>query len=84
MRRMVAVLIVTMMLPTISVSANTTPFDFFIDEEVVVHPDETVLLRLWVYLRSRQHLPILVGLRASLKLRMRLVVFSALRPNDQR
>ena len=32
MRRMVAVLIVTMMLPTISVSANTTPFDFFIDE----------------------------------------------------
>ena len=46
MRRMVTVLIVTMMLPTISVSANTTPFDFFIDEEVVVHPDETVQFRI--------------------------------------
>ncbi len=46
MRRIVAVLIVTMVLPTISVSANAAPFDFFIDEEVVIHPDETVQFRI--------------------------------------
>ncbi len=46
MRRIVAVLIVTMVLPTIPVSANATPFDFFIDEEVIIHPDETVQFRI--------------------------------------
>ena len=46
MRRIVAVLIVTMVLPNISVSANANPFDFFIDEEVVIHPDETVQFRI--------------------------------------
>ena len=46
MRRIVAVLIITMVLPTIPVSANATPFDFFIDEEVVIHPDETVQFRI--------------------------------------
>ena len=46
MRRLVAVLIITMVLPTIPVSADATPFDFFIDEEVVIHPDETVQFRI--------------------------------------
>ena len=46
MRRIVAVLIITMVLPTIPVSADATPFDFFIDEEVVIHPDETVQFRI--------------------------------------
>ena len=46
MRRLVAVLIITMVLPTIPVSADASPFDFFIDEEVVIHPDETVQFRI--------------------------------------
>ena len=46
MRRLVAVLIITMVLPTIPVSADATPFDFFIDEEVIIHPDETVQFRI--------------------------------------
>ena len=46
MRRLVAVLIITMVLPTIPVSADATPFDFFIDEEAIIHPDETVQFRI--------------------------------------
>ena len=46
MRRLVAVLIITMVLPTIPVSADATPFDFFIDDEVIIHPDETVQFRI--------------------------------------
>ena len=46
MRRIVAILIATLVLPSISVSASDTPFDFFIDEEVVIHPDETVQFRI--------------------------------------
>lgn len=46
MRRIVTILIVAMVLPTISVSANSTPFEFFIEEEVVIHPDETVQFRI--------------------------------------
>ena len=46
MRRIIAILIATLVLPSISVSASDTPFDFFIDEEVVIHPDETVQFRI--------------------------------------
>ena len=46
MRRIVTILIVAMVLPTISVSANSSPFDFFIDDDVVIHPDETVQFRI--------------------------------------
>ena len=46
MRRLVAVLIITMVLPIIPASANATPFDFFIDDEVIIHPDETVQFRI--------------------------------------
>ena len=46
MRRIVTILIVAMVLPTISVSANSSPFDFFIEDDVVIHPDETVQFRI--------------------------------------
>ena len=46
MRRIVTILIVAMVLPTVSVSANSSPFDFFIEDDVVIHPDETVQFRI--------------------------------------
>ena len=46
MRRIVTILIVAMVLPTISVSANSSPFDFFIEDDVVIHPDETIQFRI--------------------------------------
>lgn len=46
MRRLILGLVILMMMPQIHVSANETPFDFFIDEEVVIHPDETVQFRI--------------------------------------
>ena len=46
MRRIFWVLVILMIMPRISVSANEEPFDFFIDEEVVIHPGETVPLRI--------------------------------------
>ena len=46
MRRIVAILIVALALPNFPVSADGEPFEFFIDEEVVVHPGETVQFRI--------------------------------------
>lgn len=46
MRRWVVVVLVALMLPTISVSADQDPFNFYIDDEIVAHPGETVQLRI--------------------------------------
>jgi len=46
MRRVFWVLFILMIIPQISVSANEKPFDFFIEDEVVVHPGETVPFRI--------------------------------------
>lgn len=46
MRRLLLIIIIAMMLPQLPVSANEVPFDFYIEEEVVIHPDETVPFRI--------------------------------------
>ncbi len=46
MRRIVAILIVALAFPTFPVSATEDPFEFYIDNEVVVHPGETVQFRI--------------------------------------
>jgi hypothetical protein len=46
MRRIMLVFITLMMMPLVPVSANETPFNFYIDEEVVIHPGETVPFRI--------------------------------------
>ncbi|MFL2961776.1 MAG: hypothetical protein ACJZ2K_02195, partial [Candidatus Poseidoniaceae archaeon] len=46
MRRFMLVIIIAMMMPQLPVSANQIPFEFYIEEEVVVHPDETVPFRI--------------------------------------
>ena len=46
MRRWVVVVLLALMLPTLPVSADQEPFNFYIDEEIIVHPGETVQLRI--------------------------------------
>ena len=46
MRRIVAILIVALALPSFPVSATENPFEFYIDSEVIVHPDESVQFRI--------------------------------------
>ena len=46
MRRWLVVVLVALMLPTIPVSADQDPFNFYIDDEIVAHPGETVQLRI--------------------------------------
>ena len=46
MRRIVAILIVALAFPTFPVSATEDPFEFYIDEEVVIHPAETIQFRI--------------------------------------
>jgi hypothetical protein len=46
MRRILLVLIVLMMMPQMPVRASEVPFNFYIDEEVVIHPGETVPFRI--------------------------------------
>ena len=45
-RRIVTFLIVALVLPVSNVSGDEIPFDFFMDEEVIVHPNETVEFRI--------------------------------------
>ena len=45
-RRIVTFLIVALVLPISNVSGDEIPFDFFMDEEVIVHPNETVEFRI--------------------------------------
>lgn len=45
MRRVIIVLIILMMLPQMPVSAEEKPFVFYLDEDVVIHPGETVPFR---------------------------------------
>ena len=46
MRRWVVVVLVALMLPIIPASADQDPFNFYIDDEIVAHPGETVQLRI--------------------------------------
>ena len=46
MRRWVVVVLVALMLPSLPVSADQEPFNFYIDDEIVAHPGETVQLRI--------------------------------------
>ena len=38
--------LVALMLPSLPVSADQEPFNFYIDDEIVAHPGETVQLRI--------------------------------------
>ena len=46
MRRLLLIIIIAMMAPQLPASASEIPFDFYIDEEVVIHPGETVSYRI--------------------------------------
>lgn len=46
MRRLLIIIIIAMMAPQLPASASEIPFDFYIDEEVVIHPGETVPFRI--------------------------------------
>ncbi|MGB0602894.1 MAG: hypothetical protein ACPGNS_04750 [Candidatus Poseidoniaceae archaeon] len=46
MRRWLVVVLVALMLPTIPGSADQDPFNFYIEDEIVAHPGETVQLRI--------------------------------------
>lgn len=46
MRRTIAVILAVLMVPTFIVSADNDPFNFYIDDEVVIHPDETIQFRI--------------------------------------
>ena len=46
MRRILAILIVALAFPTFPVSATEDPFEFYIDNEIIVHPGETVQFRI--------------------------------------
>lgn len=46
MRRLLLIIVIAMMMPQLPVSANEIPFDFYIEEEVVIHPGETVPFRI--------------------------------------
>lgn len=46
MRRWVVVVLAALMLPVLPVSADQDPFNFYIEDEIVAHPGETVQLRI--------------------------------------
>ena len=46
MRRMIAILTVALIIPVLPVSATETPFNFYIEDEVVIHPDETIQFKI--------------------------------------
>ena len=46
MRRAMVVLLVAVLMPTVAVQASQDPFNFYVDDEVVVHPGETVQFRI--------------------------------------
>ena len=46
MRRWVVLLLAALLMPVITVSADQDPFNFYIDDEIVAHPGETVQLRI--------------------------------------
>jgi hypothetical protein len=46
MRRLLLIIVIAMMMPQLPVSASEIPFDFYIEEEVVIHPGETVPFRI--------------------------------------
>ena len=46
MRRILLALVIIMIMPQMQVRADEIPFDFFIDEEVIIHPGETIPFRI--------------------------------------
>ena len=46
MRRILLALVILMIMPQMQVSADEIPFEFYLDEEVVIHPGETVSYRI--------------------------------------
>jgi len=46
MRRLLLIIVIAMMMPQLPVSANEIPFEFYIDEDVIIHPGETVPFRI--------------------------------------
>tara|TARA_B110000444_G_scaffold126085_1_gene118522 strand:- start:54677 stop:57040 length:2364 start_codon:yes stop_codon:yes gene_type:complete len=46
MRRILLALVIIMIMPQMQVSAEEVPFEFYIDEEVIIHPGETVSYRI--------------------------------------
>ena len=46
MRRVIAILLVLLMMPAYTTSATEDPFNFFIEDEIVIHPDETIQFRI--------------------------------------
>ena len=46
MRRIILVFITVMMMPLMPVSAVETPFNIYLEDEVVIHPGETVPFRI--------------------------------------
>ena len=46
MRRWLVVVLVALMLPVIPASADQDPFNFYIEDEIVAHPGETIQLRI--------------------------------------
>ena len=46
MRRWTVLLLAALLMPVITVSADQDPFNFYIEEEIIAHPGETVQLRI--------------------------------------
>ena len=46
MRRVLVIILVALMMPSFGVTANEDPFNFFVEDEVVIHPGETVPFRI--------------------------------------
>ena len=46
MRRILLALVIIMIMPQMQVSADEIPFEFYLDEEVIIHPGETVSYRI--------------------------------------
>ena len=46
MRRILLALVIIMIMPQMQVSADEIPFEFYLDEEVIIHPAETVSYRI--------------------------------------
>jgi len=55
MRRVTTILLVLLMLPAYTTSATEEPFNFFIEQEIVIHPDETIQFRIaWQNIASSE------------------------------
>lgn len=46
MRRWTVLLLAALLMPVVTVSADQDPFNFYIEEEIIAHPGETVQLRI--------------------------------------